>query len=67
MLEIEDWFIDMEQMERGMLLSQLMKLWTVRPEVKKIINRKIPTLIQEIQRGTLLVSKDYYARKDPSF
>ena len=67
MLEIEDWVIDMEQMEGGTLLSQLIKLWTARHEVKKIINRRIPTLIQEIQKGTLLVAKDYYARKDPSF
>jgi colanic acid/amylovoran biosynthesis protein len=67
MLGLEDWIIDIDKIESGVLSSKLSDLWASRGAIKETLTKKIPPLSREIQEGLRLVAKDFHAGEKASF
>ncbi|GAB4580205.1 MAG: polysaccharide pyruvyl transferase family protein [Anaerolineales bacterium] len=59
MLNLQDWVIEIGQIEESALLARFDQLWANRASLKDLISQKVRRLIQEAAQAGIWVAEDY--------
>ena len=59
MLNLEKWYIDIQEVSEKKLISLLREIWTERETIRRQIGQSIPPIAAQTKQIGLIIAQDY--------